>query len=171
LGSSRQGHGLPYGEFLTAPIPPPAQQRGPSAARRLPPLPRRLPLQDCNPQHSQLAPSLTTLPFSHEQRREASQQNGRTSWVGFNHRGPYVLKYPDILGLSLKEQAQLLLGNALLRRSEREVSPQAFAEGFVGFQQYLQQAGCSKPYLHIPLAFRVRNARGKYFLCSQLGTK
>lgn len=90
-------------------------------------------MQDCNPQHSQLALSLTTLPFSHEQRQEASQQNGQTSWVRFNHRGPYVLKYPDILGLSLKEQSQLLLENVLLFQSKREVLPQAFAKRLCGF--------------------------------------
>lgn len=120
-------------ENFSQPPSPPAQQIGLSAACRLLPLPCRLPLQDCNPQHSQLALSLTTLPFSHEQRQEASQQNGQTSWVRFNHRGPYVLKYPDILGLSLKEQSQLLLENALLFQSKREVLPQAFAKRLCGF--------------------------------------
>lgn len=111
------------------------------SVRRLLPLPCSLPLQDCNPQHSQLAPSLTTLPFSHEQRQEASRQNGQTSWVGFNHRGPYVLKYPDILGLRLKEQSQLLLGNSSLSRSKHQVLPRAFAKkGFVDLLQNLRKA-------------------------------
>lgn len=106
----------------------PCPLRRGGSVRRLLPLPCRLPLQDCNPQHSQLAPSLTTLPFSHEQRQEASRQNGQTSWVGFNHRGPYVLKYPDILGLRLKEQSQLLLGNSSLSQSRHQVLPRAFCK-------------------------------------------
>lgn len=87
-----------------------------------------LPLQDSQP-----ALSLTTLPFSHEQRREALRQNGQTSWVGFNHGGPYVLKYPDILGLRLKEQSQLSRRKSSLLRSEREVLLQAFAKRLGGF--------------------------------------
>lgn len=58
-----QGHHLPRGECLAKPLSPRAGHAP------LLPLGRSPPLQDGNPQHSQLAPSLTTLPLSHEQRR------------------------------------------------------------------------------------------------------
>ena len=114
--SDAQGHRLPHGERLTeTPVPSSAASRAAGSAHITSSRSARSPpLQDCNPQHTQPAPSLTTLPFSHEQRREASRQNGQTSWVGFNHGGPYVLKYPDILGLRLKEQPRLSRGKLSL---------------------------------------------------------
>lgn len=44
-----------------------------------------------------------------------------------------MLKYPDILGLRLKEQSQLSRRKSSLLRSEREVLLQAFAKRLGGF--------------------------------------
>lgn len=63
-----QGHHLPHGECLAKPLSPRAGHAP------LLPLGRSPPSQDGNPQHSQLAPSLTTLPLSHEQRRSCAAE-------------------------------------------------------------------------------------------------